>query len=343
MLILKRFEGRIKVKPEIVEDLWHLEKVIKPGDLVSGESDRKFTTESGKSERVHVRVKLQVEKVEFHKPSGALKVLGIIVEGSPEEYVKLKAHHSLEIGQFDIVTIEKEWKKHELDRLKEAERGSRREKLFILVMDDREAEFFVIREFGIDSLGRINCISRGKYTGESKDAIKAYYGAVLDLISKKEGRIVIAGPGFEKDNFYDYVKDKDQKIAKKMTVESTGNTGGQGVYELLTKGTLDKILRDSRFAEETKAVDRFIAEVSRKNSKATYGLDNVERALDMKAVEELLVIDSLLMDKRELIEHILDKAERGKAKVMIVSHENEVSQKLKGFTGIAALLRFNIE
>ena len=132
-------------------------------------------------------------------------------------------------------------------------------------------------------------------------------------------------------------------MSKRIVEEITSNTSGQGVYELLTKGTLDKILLESRFAEETKTVDRFIAEVSRKNGKATYGLDNVEKALDMKAVDELLVLDSLLLDKRELIEHILDKAERGKAKVMIVSHENEVSQKLKGFTGVAALLRFNIE
>jgi protein pelota len=343
MLILKRKENRIKVKPEIAEDLWHLEKVIKPGDLVSGTSDRKFTTESGKSERMPVKIKLQVEKVEFHKPSGALKVLGIIVEGSPEEYVQLKAHHSLEIGQFDIVTIEKEWKKYELDRLKEAERGSRREKVFVLILDERDAEFFVIREFGIETLGKIHCESRGKYTGEGKDVQNQYYKMIVDLISKKEGRIVIAGPAFEKDNLYDYIKDKDQKLSKRIVVESTSNTSGQGVYELLTKGTLDKILLESRFAEETKAVDRFITEVSRKNGKATYGLDNVEKALDMKAVDELLVIDSLLMDKRELIEHLLDKAERGKAKVMIVSHENEISQKLKGFTSIAALLRFNIE
>jgi len=343
MLILKRFEGRIKLKPEIIEDLWHLEKVIKPGDLVSGESDRKFTTESGKSERVHVRVKIQVEKVEFHKPSGALKVLGIIVEGSPEEYIQLKAHHSLEIGQFDIVTIEKEWKKYELDRLKEAERGSKREKVFVLIIDEREAEFFVIREFGIETLGKIHCESRGKYTGEGRDVQSGYYRAIVELISKKEGKIVIAGPAFEKDNLYGYIKDKDQKLAKRTIVESTSNTSGQGVYELLTKGTLDKILLESRFAEETKAVDRFIAEVSRKNGKATYGLENVERALDMKAVDELLVLDSLLIDKRELIEHLLDKAEKIRAKVMIVSHENEVSQKLKGFTGIAALLRFNIE
>jgi protein pelota len=343
MLILKRFENRIKVKPEIIEDLWHLEKVIKPGDMVSGESDRKFTTESGKSERVHVRVKIQAEKVEFHKPSNSLKVLGIIVEGSPEEYIKLKAHHSLEIGLFDVVSIEKEWKQYELDRLKEAEKSSRREKVFILVLDEREAEFFVIREFGIESLGKIYCESRGKYSTENREVQNRYYSETLELISKKEGKMVVAGPGFEKDNFMDFARDKNQKLAKQITVESISNTGGQGIYELLNKGTLDKILLESRFAEETKAVERFIAEVSRKNSKATYGLANVEKALEMGAVDELLVLDKLLLDKREIIEPLLDRAEKSRSKVMIVSHENEISQKLKGFTGIAALLRFSIE
>ena len=343
MLVLKRQGDRIRVKPEIMEDLWHLEKVIKPGDLVSGESDRKFTTESGKSERMHVHVKLRVEKVEFHKPSGSLKVLGIIVEGSPEEYVKLKAHHSLEINQFDVVTIEKAWKKYELDRLREAEKSSRREKIHVLILDEREAEFFVIREFGIESLGKVFCGSRGKYSEAGKDVQHKFYREILDLISKKEGRIIIAGPGFEKDNFFDFVKEKDQKLAKRMMVESIGNTGGQGIYELLNKGMLDKILIESRFAEETRLIERFIAEVSRNNPKATYGLKNVEKAVEMGAVEELLVLDSLLLDKRETIERLLEKAEKTRARVMIVSHENEVSQKLKGFTGIAALLRYSTE
>jgi len=343
MLVLKRHENGIRVKPEIIEDLWHLEKIIKPGDLVSGTSDRKFTTESGKSERVPVRIKLQTEKVEFHKPSNSLKVLGIIVEGSPEEYVRLKAHHSLEVGLFDVLTIEKVWKKYELDRLKEAEKSSRREKVFVLMLDEREAEFFVIREFGVEPLGKVQCESRGKYAGASKDVQPKYYAEILELISKKEGKIVIAGPGFEKDNFYSYLKDKNAGLAKKTTIESASDTGGRGIYELLNKGTLDKILRDSRFAEETKAIERFVAEVSRKNSKATYGLSNVEKALDMGAVEELLILDKLLLDKRETIERLLEKAEKIGAKVMVVSHENEASDRLKGFTGVAALLRYVIE
>ena len=61
----------------------------------------------------------------------------------------------------------------------------------------------------------------------------------------------------------------------------------------------------------------------------------------MGAVEKLLVLDNLLIDDREKIEKLLEKAEKMGTKVMIVSHENEASKKLKAFTGIAALLRFN--
>jgi protein pelota len=343
MLVLKKHDNVIKLKTEIVEDLWHLSKIIKPGDFVSGESDRKFTTDSGKSERMHVFIKLQVEKAEFHKTSGTLKVLGIIVEGRPEEYVKIKAHHSLDIGLFEVVSIGKQWKKYELDRIREAEKGSRREKLFVLILDEREAEFFVLQEFGIESLGKVSCASRGKYLGESKDHLSKYYTGILDLISKKQGKMVVAGPGFEKDNFFDFVKDKNAKLAKQITLESASNTGGQGIYELLNKGALDRILRESRFAEETKAVERFIAEAAGRNPKATYGLKNVEKALEMGAVEELLLLDELLMDKREQIEGLLESAEKTGTKVMIVSHENEISKKLKAFTGITAILRFHTE
>ena len=344
MLVFKRHENRIKVKTEITEDLWHLEKVIKPGDLVSGESDRKVTNDVGRSERIPVRLTLQTEKVEFHKPSGTLKVLGIIISGSPEEYIRLKSHHSLDIGLFDTITIEKEWKQYELDRLKEAEKGARREKVFVLMIDEREAEFFVIREFGIESLGKIQCESRGKYSEQKESVSPNYYREILALIALKEvKKLVVAGPGFEKDNFFDYVKDKDSKLAKKIVVESAGNTGDQGIFELVNKGTLDNILRENRFAEETKAVERFIAEVSRKNGKATYGVTNVQKALEMGAVDELLIIDSLLFDKRETIERLLDSAGKTKTRVMLVSHENEASQKLKGFTGVAAILRFTVE
>ena len=168
MFVVSRFENALKVKPEIAEDLWHLEKLIAPGDRVSGKSERKFVSAGGRQERKDITVILDVEKVEFHKSSGKLKVLGTIIGGRPEEFIQLRQHHSLDVDLFDVVTIEKPegWKKHEMERLREAHEAAKRPKVFVLAIDEREAEFFVIRELGVDSLGRIELQGGGKQYAE---------------------------------------------------------------------------------------------------------------------------------------------------------------------------------
>jgi protein pelota len=343
MLVLGRKDTSIRVKPEITEDLWHLEKIIAIGNSVSGSSMRKFVSDGGKAERKPVFIKLRVEKVEFHKPSSRLKLLGVITEGSPEEYVKVGSHHSLDVDTGDIINISKrEWKGYELDRLKEAQAATKRPKLFVLIMDERDAELFAVKAYGIDSVGGESIEGGGKYAEERKDIKHKWYSEIHKLIETKEGLIIIAGPAFEKDNFLSYLKDKDTKLAKRVVVDTVNNTGAQGVYELVSKGTIDKITKESRFAEETKAIDRLIVEISRERPKATYGLKNVRRAVDYGAAEAVLVVDALLFEKKADVEPVLNQAEKMKTKIMIVSRENDVSQKLSALGGIAALLRFQL-
>ena len=140
-----------------------------------------------------------------------------------------------------------------------------------------------------------------------------------------------------------FLKDREPALAKKILVESTGNTGQQAVYELVTKGTIDKIVKESRFADETKMIEQLVYEISREKPKAAYGPANVRKALEYGAVDKLLVVDKLLFENRTKLEPLLDLAERHKAKVVIVSSENEVSRKLEAFGGIAGLLRFAVE
>lgn len=77
MIVVSKHENTVKIRPQSIEDLWHLEKIIKVGDFVTSSTQRKFTSEGGKTERKRVTIKLEVEKVEFHETSGKLKVLGI--------------------------------------------------------------------------------------------------------------------------------------------------------------------------------------------------------------------------------------------------------------------------
>jgi protein pelota len=89
-----RRENEVRAKPETLEDLWHLEKIIAPGDAVSGTTQRKFVSEGGAQERKKVHVTLSVEKVEFHKPSQRLKVLGKIE--ADRKSTRLNSSHNSE-------------------------------------------------------------------------------------------------------------------------------------------------------------------------------------------------------------------------------------------------------
>ena len=341
MLTVSRFENKFKLKPQIAEDLWHLEKIIKPGDLVSASTHRKFVADSGKSERKRVFITISAEKIEFHKGFEKLRILGEIKSGKPEDLVQIGEHHSLDIGLNDNVSIEKEkWMKYDLDRIKEAEVSADKPKISALIMDEREAELFVIKEYGIDSIGKINLKGAGKYS-DSGDKEKDFK-KIFDLVSRAvTDKIVLAGSGFEKENFFNFVKDKDAKFAKKFFLQDIGNVGKQGIYELVNKDVFSKITKESRFAEETKLMEELVKAIASK--KATYALKNVEEALDFGAVDKLLILDSYLFENREEIDKLISKAEKIGAKVKIISHENEVSEKLKAFTGIAALLRFKVE
>jgi len=342
MLVLGRRDRSIRVKAEIAEDLWHLEKIIKPGDSVTSTSTRKFTNDAGKSERKPVTVTVEVEKVEFHKPSQKLRVLGTITAGHPAEYVQIKQHHAIEVGPLDVISIEKEWHGFELDRLREAEKASKRPKLGVITIDDREAEVFMIREYGIESVGVAHRSGTGKYAEGSKNAKNDYYDEIFFILSHQPvEQFILCGPGFEKDNFYKHLQDRDAAMAKRMIVTSTNDVGSKGVQELVSKDEISKITQQHRYAQESLVIEELVVVIAKE--KATYGYDKVMEALDFGAVDKLLVIDSLLFKDRDRIEALVDKAEKIRAKVFIISHENDASQKLEGFTGVAAILRFKVE
>jgi len=41
----------MKLIPEVLEDLWHLERVLEPGDILSSSSTRVFKPPEGEEER----------------------------------------------------------------------------------------------------------------------------------------------------------------------------------------------------------------------------------------------------------------------------------------------------
>lgn len=344
-------EGKVKAVPENLDDLWYLKGVIREGDVVSGRTIRRIKDEeklrADRGERVQVFLSLRVEDLTFHPSVTRLRIRGKIISG-PEDLVSLGSYHTMDIKPGDTVTIFKEdWRPWELQKLKEAEKASKTPLVLIVALEDDEAEFALIRRYGIDHLMRVTGqVSGKKAPGGRGAALKDFFSKVAsglkEAVKKHDVKaVVVCGPGFTREDFLTYLRDKEPGIARICHQEGTGSGGRTGIQEAIKRGAVERAVKESRVSVETRLVEDVFKEIGRDTGLATYGLREVENALDLGAVDKLLVSDDLLREN-PLVERLMEKAKKTHGKVLIVSTEHEAGEKLLALGGIAALLRFRV-
>lgn len=343
ILKISRKDNFFEVAAECLDDLWHLERVIEKGDVVSGKTERKIKgKEEGEKARKEVmRLDIEVEKVEFHESVAVLRLMGLIVGGSPEELVDLKAHHTIEVRVGGRVKVQKKGlKDYQVKRLEKAQKASGREKLVAVVLDDEIADVALVKEFGIEHKAKIAAGKGGKqYAGE--DSTAKFFDEILEKVKALGGeKVIFAGPGFSKQNLQKYIGEKRLKL--KAYYESTNSVGRVGLSELVRAGIIDKVVKELQLSEETKAVEGVLAEVGKDSGLGAYGKDEVKGAVEAGAVEVLVICDSTLLEDREWAEMVLEAVEKAQGEVHIVSDKHDAGQKLKGIGGVAARLRYRL-
>lgn len=348
-------EGIVKVKAETLDDLWHLYHIIDPGDVVYAKTLRKKAqrTDSLRAEKVEVvpvYLGVKAEKINFHKFANQVRVTGPIVYASRDD-VPLGKYHTITIEEGTVVTIQKpRWKEHHIERLKEAVEASKRARVMIVVVDEGEADIALVREYGVEMVASIRRNLGGKrYNTDRESEEKRFFHDLAkkmeELIEReKVEKAIVAGPGFVKEDFYKFLSENYHDLAKKVVVEDTSVTGRTGIYEVIKRGTVDRVYHENRVAKEVQLVEKVLENVAKNNGLATYGLREVEEAINYGAVETLLVLDELLKgDHREKIEELMDAVRYSRGEVVVVSSEHEGGEKLKALGGLAALLRFRVK
>lgn len=333
-------EGKMKVSPENVEDLWHLEKIINAGDIVIGKTVRRFRPAGAKAgetgEKKEVTIELEVEKVELHKHANILRVMGKIIGGTPEEYVQKGSHHTIELEpRYNYVIRKMKWNDYEKERLKEAQRSARRPIVRIVVLDDWQATVATLRGHGIDFEFEIK--SRTSKKDENyEEKIKKYFSEIEKILDQSE-KSIVAGPGFTADSFRDYLKERNPKLLKTIYFSHASTSERSGVYELVKGGVIASILKEDKLSLEFEKMENFLTEL-RKEGLATYGPSEVKQALDAGAVKELFVLDEFVRKDPE----VLEIARKRKIIVTVFTSEEEPWKKLKAFGGIAGILKYKL-
>jgi len=347
-------QGFVKVVPDSPDDLWHLYNVIYSGDEVYAYSSRAIKTDSEGSrpksgERFSAFMGVRVISVGWDKFLGKLRVHGTICHAP--DIVPSGAHHTISVALNQPVTIvKKEWPKHLLDRII---RASETEKpLLIISIDDEGFAIAETKQYGVEIRVEERMRLPGKHEADKRvEATKAYFKRALNSLSQlwvhNHSLIVVIGVGFVKGDFVGYFSEEAKEMSKSIVdVKSVNNGGTSGIYEALRSGLLLKASHQLRIVDETETMEEVMKRLGKGEGTVTYGLEAVENAIMMGAVEKLVVADTTIRDaeesKRLKLEELMHQVEKRNASVTVVSTEHEAGAKLIALGGIAALLRFQI-
>ena len=335
----------IKLMPENLDDLWVLYNIIEEGDKVFAVTERRVQDKgdvirADRGAKRKMFLGIEVKNVEFNENTKRVRILGTIIH-APDD-VPLGSHHTIEIKPFDELSIEKNWKKWQIERINEAIESSKRPKVLVVVMDDEEADIFEVRDYSIKEICSIKSHTSKKLDYKINEELKKeyYHDIAKVLLDYDVDSILVAGPGFAKNSFYNFISSQYPELRGKIVVESVSTTSRAGLNEVIKRGIINRIYAESRVAKETQLIEKLLEEIA-KNGLAVYGIDDVKKALEYSAIDTLLVSDSLVRNHE--IEKIIDTAEEIGGKVVIVSSEHDAGKQLKALGGIAGLLRFPIE
>jgi protein pelota len=335
-LEMRGSHGEIRLLAESVDDLWHLSHLIRPGDLVFATTFRSVETATDKirpekPEKKPVRLGIRVEGVAFHPYANRLRISGVIEHG-----VDQGSHHTIGLDAGTEVSVIRTWRHADLDRIDRAVKATSSGAVHILAVEEGEAELYRIRQYGPEL---VTTVTQGSSKGADPGGRGIFFDRVARLLGEVTGTVVVAGPGFVKDEAARYLKEKIPDLSDRCITIETRRSGRGAVTEALGKGVLERITGDLQLKREAELLDLFLARMG-KNEPVAYGRAEVEEAVSAGAAEQVLVTDEMVRDRE--VADLLDRAEKTRAKVTVFSSLFDPGQQLAALGGIAAILRYRI-
>ncbi|XP_051928051.1 protein pelota homolog isoform X2 [Hippocampus zosterae] len=327
----------------------------------AGKVQTESTTGSVGSSRVRTTLTLCVETIDFDTQACQLRVKGTNIEEN--QYVKMGAYHTIELELNRKFTLaKKSWDSVVLARIDEACDPTQKADVAAVVMQEGLANLVLVTPAMTLLRAKVELTiprkRRGSCTQHEK-ALERFYDAVMQAILRHVNFdvvkcILVASPGFVKDQFMTYLYKEAVRHDNKVLLENRpkfmmvhSSSGHKySLKEILSDPTVTNRLSDTKAAGEVKALEDFYKMLQHEPNRAFYGLAHVEQAADALAVDTLLVSDKLFRHQdvptRARYVHLVDKVRDSGGIVRIFSSLHVSGEQLTQLSGVAAILRFPI-
>ncbi|MCD6477557.1 MAG: peptide chain release factor aRF-1 [Candidatus Aenigmarchaeota archaeon] len=263
----------------------------------------------------------------------------------------------------------------------------------LITLDKSDATLGILRGKKINIIKRLHSIVPGKTRagGQSSARFQRVRAGLLNDFLKEIGEnfkkvfseedikgIIVGGPGPIKEKFVNenYIPENLKK--KIIGIKDIGYSDEYGLEELLNRS--QDLLKEAEVAKEKELCEKFFDELKRDTGKATYGLEDVKKAIEMGAVETVLISEGLeieeveyecscgyrekkfvktnekenqkcpkcgdtmkIIGEADIVDVLEDMAKETGAKIEIISRDTSEGERLYLMGGIGAILRFPIE
>lgn len=358
--------GSVTLVPEESEDMWHAYNLISEGDSIKGSTIRKVVTESATgstgSNRIRTTLTIKVETIDFDTQACVLRVKGRNIQEN--QYVKMGAYHTIDLELNRKFTLVKElWDSVALERIDLACDPTQHADLGAVVMQEGIAHVCLVTASMTLVRAKIDVNIPRKRKGmctQHTKGMEKFFETVYQAIVKHVNFdivkcILIASPGFVKDQFYEYMFQQASKTDNKTILDNRSafvlvhaSSGFKhALKEVLADPAIANKLADTKAASEIKCIDQFYSLLMTDPNKAYYGLKHVQKANEAQAIDTLLISDKLFrcndVAQRKMYVELVDSVRDFGGDVKMFSSLHPSGEQLDQLTGIAALLRYPMD
>lgn len=345
MLLLKKdfVHGIVSLKINQPDDLWYISHLIEIGDCVKAKTERKIKLgEADTNTKIIKKIltlSLLVESIDFSDDISQIRIKGKV--NIPTTDVPAGAYHSFGFSVGDSFTLEKkEWSTYLKKRLDEAVKSSSETVLFAL-FDREEVLFSTLRQTGIEHIAQLSVSAAKKQFNTDAESIFPLIKKQIDVFEQQYNpkHIVFASSSFWHPNME---KQLTPELKKKSSFLSAGTVSKATITELLSRPELHRILEHQRISKEEIIVALLLEKLHK--DFVSYGFDDVKNAVNIGAIETLLVTDNYIKKTRlegtyESLDALLKTVDVSQGDIHILTSDH-ACKVIDGLGGIAGIVRW---
>ena len=354
--------GIVHLIVDNTEDLWALYNIMAVGDCIKLATFRKVQHETGSkvtSTKKKIIITLRIEELEYSPEAIRFKGKNV----SQNEYIAIGQYQTDEIGVNSFFSLYKSyWDDIHLETLKSVTDVTITSEIAAILMENDIAHLFYISNKQTVTKGKITQTIPKKRNGSTKHdkGKEAFFEKILNQFVKQINFentkvLIIASPGFTKDDFKKYMEEKiesngkewhDLKNNLKKIIYTHSSSGFKhSLEEILAKPDIKRLIKDTKCIDDVAIMERFNEILGTDMDKIFFGLKSFNIAYEKKAIDTLIITDGYLRKIPPLTrKDLCAKMKTLKpTEVCQFSSLHTTGEKIDEFGGICGILKYVVD